>query len=505
MYHKTEKKPAKQNNRAASPDTTHVRSGSQLQDNRHESLQLKGMLQDLATTPANPLQRKRRPVLEDNRNNIMPVLQQRASPMNNTGIPDKLKNGIENLSGIAMDDVRVHYNSSKPAQLRAHAFAQGSDIHLAPGQDKHLPHEAWHVVQQKQGRVKPTMQLKGNANVNNDTGLENEADRMGKIAGNTTVQAAQVKHVSAGHSVAQLEPISEIITGVTHLVIPVHGSIFNGRESLELHHGDNVVIEPEGAIWSRRGPNQEDRRLREADRTGEQIYEWYPVISVNQRRLTGGPHYLRDETFVTPHHALGVSPPIAQEGLDAIKRANDKNKPSGKKPVMPDLSKVPSEKQKSVEQSYQKNLAKWNKSNTGKSMQELLNIVFQNLGITFEKAAQPYIYKKHPSGVIYTGLAFGSQNELDFVIIQGQDVLIYSAKLNPEQFSPSTDLAHWNEIKKHWAAKKFESRRGNALKAPPQNPPLILSLSPHTFGINGMQFLEMIVPNWRALLGHADM
>jgi len=46
-----------------------------------------------------------------------------------------------------------------PAQLNALAYAQGSDIHVAPGQEKHLPHEAWHVVQQSKGRVKPTMQI----------------------------------------------------------------------------------------------------------------------------------------------------------------------------------------------------------------------------------------------------------------------------------------------------------------------------------------------------------
>jgi hypothetical protein len=54
-----------------------------------------------------------------------------------------------------MDHVQVHYNSAKPAQLNAHAYAQGSDIHLAPGQDRHLPHGAWHLVQQAQGRVHP--------------------------------------------------------------------------------------------------------------------------------------------------------------------------------------------------------------------------------------------------------------------------------------------------------------------------------------------------------------
>lgn len=97
---------------------------------------------------------------------------------NNTGLPDNLKSGIEHLSGYSMDDVKVHYNSDKPAQLNAHAYAQGSDIHLGAGQEKHLPHEAWHVVQQKQGRVQPTMQLKG-TQINDNAGLEKEADVMG--------------------------------------------------------------------------------------------------------------------------------------------------------------------------------------------------------------------------------------------------------------------------------------------------------------------------------------
>ncbi|QHI36236.1 hypothetical protein IMCC3317_15950 [Kordia antarctica] len=109
---------------------------------------------------------------------ILPI-QRKAT---NTGLPDTLKSGIEQLSGYAMDDVKVHYNSDKPAQLQAHAFAQGTNIHVASGQEKHLPHEAWHVVQQKQGRVKPTVQLKGNVNINTDVSLEKEADIMGAKA-----------------------------------------------------------------------------------------------------------------------------------------------------------------------------------------------------------------------------------------------------------------------------------------------------------------------------------
>lgn len=107
---------------------------------------------------------------------------QRKEPENETGLPDHLKTGIESLSGMSMDGVTVHYNSSRPAKLQALAYAQGTDIHVAPGQERHLPHEAWHVVQQSQGRVRPTMQMKDGAPVNDDPGLEREADVMGEKA-----------------------------------------------------------------------------------------------------------------------------------------------------------------------------------------------------------------------------------------------------------------------------------------------------------------------------------
>jgi hypothetical protein len=101
---------------------------------------------------------------------------------NKTGLPDQLKSGMESLSGLSLSDVKVHRNSDKPAQLQAHAYAQGTDIHLGPGQEKHLPHELGHVVQQKEGRVKPTTQLKGKVNINDNAGLEKEADVMGAKA-----------------------------------------------------------------------------------------------------------------------------------------------------------------------------------------------------------------------------------------------------------------------------------------------------------------------------------
>jgi len=120
---------------------------------------------------------------------------------NKTGIPDGLKAGMESVSGMSLNDVSVHRNSDKPAQLQAHAYAQGTDVHLAPGQEKHLPHELGHVVQQKQGRVAPTVQLKGQVPVNDSPSLEKEADTLGA--------KAKSLEASAEAGVAQLKGMEE--------------------------------------------------------------------------------------------------------------------------------------------------------------------------------------------------------------------------------------------------------------------------------------------------------
>lgn len=127
-----------------------------------------------------------------------------AAAKNRTGLPDDLKTGVETLSGLSLDDVRVHYNSPKPAQLEALAYTQGTDIHVSPGQETNLPHETWHVVQQLQGRVQPTMEL-GNSSINDHPRLEAEADKMGQLA----AQGFQLK----------ANPVKETSTQAPSLVI----------------------------------------------------------------------------------------------------------------------------------------------------------------------------------------------------------------------------------------------------------------------------------------------
>jgi len=160
-------------------------------------------------------------------------------PPNRTGLPDGLKAGVEALSGMSLDQVRVHRNSPEPAQLQAHAFAQGSEVHLAPGQDHHLPHEAWHVVQQAQGRVRPTLEAKGGVAVNNDAGLEREADEMGARASALTAHAGgvvqgkaldeeeqplQASGLNASSIVAQLYGDEDYEPNLTGLTVPGGGA-----------------------------------------------------------------------------------------------------------------------------------------------------------------------------------------------------------------------------------------------------------------------------------------
>jgi hypothetical protein len=96
-------------------------------------------------------------------------------------LPPDLQAGVEALSGIDLSAVRVHYDAAQPARIGARAFARGSEIHVGPGQDRHLPHEAWHVVQQLQRRVRPTRRI-GAVAVNDDRALEHEAEQMGERA-----------------------------------------------------------------------------------------------------------------------------------------------------------------------------------------------------------------------------------------------------------------------------------------------------------------------------------
>lgn len=98
---------------------------------------------------------------------------------NNTGIPTQLKERMEESTGLSFDDVCVHYNSVLPAKLDALAYTKGNQVKISPGQERHLPHELGHVVQQKLGVVRANAIYAGGVAMNTDASLEQQADELG--------------------------------------------------------------------------------------------------------------------------------------------------------------------------------------------------------------------------------------------------------------------------------------------------------------------------------------
>lgn len=111
---------------------------------------------------------------------------------NRTGIPMQLKERLENSTGMSFDDVRVHYNSDLPARLDALAYTQGNQVEIGPGQERHLPHELGHVVQQKLGAVRANTVHSSGVALNTDAHLEHQADEIG--AGKQVAIVQRMRH-----------------------------------------------------------------------------------------------------------------------------------------------------------------------------------------------------------------------------------------------------------------------------------------------------------------------
>ncbi len=181
---------------------------------------------------------------------------------------------------IVPSSVRIHQDSSLATDLGARAFTQGNNIHFAPGQFnvesqqglQLLGHELWHVVQQREGRVKATGSIKGQA-LNDDPDLEREADEAGvqfaKQAEQLKMLIDSLRGVTSSPE-NEYEPVQQKSSGAiqrdedqTAVDVDeqlIAGQIISGasgnlrRRSFENHVTDQV-------FW-RRYPGLHGRRLR---------------------------------------------------------------------------------------------------------------------------------------------------------------------------------------------------------------------------------------------------
>lgn len=149
-------------------------------------------------------------VMEKERKNVTSAVRSTGRPYgreNRTGIPTQLKERMEQSTGLSFDDVRVHYNSALPARLDALAYTQRNQVEIGPGQERHLPHELGHVVQQKLGAVRANATHSSGVALNTDPALEHQADELGagkklaivqRMRNNNIIQRCGDKEASPG-------------------------------------------------------------------------------------------------------------------------------------------------------------------------------------------------------------------------------------------------------------------------------------------------------------------
>jgi len=148
------------------------------------------------------------------------------NPGTKTSMPNDLQSRMENSFGVDFSDVDIHKDSEQAPSLSSLAYTQGNDIHFAPGQydpgsqkgQELLGHELSHVVQQRDGRVRPTKQGKGMP-VNDNPSLEKEADEMGAKAAqgkmaDVTGKGSGVQRQEDENAIAEPDPVDQIFKAV---------------------------------------------------------------------------------------------------------------------------------------------------------------------------------------------------------------------------------------------------------------------------------------------------
>ena len=175
-------------------------------------------------------------------------LQRKTSTSSGRAMPEPVRAKMEKSFDTSFSSVSIHPESAQAKNLGALAYAQGSQIHFAPGQynpnsasgQALLGHELTHVVQQRAGRVPTPKQSKG-LPINANPALEQEADRLGaKAAQGQQVQVPGMNGRKALPIQHSTEPVRD--SGLGNMLNKI-GSIDHPSMDLDAHKSLNQHVE----------------------------------------------------------------------------------------------------------------------------------------------------------------------------------------------------------------------------------------------------------------------
>ena len=160
-------------------------------------------------------------------------------------LPPSLQERMEEKLKMQFGDVRVHYNSDRPAEFGARAFTKGNQIYIAQGQEDTLEHELGHVVQQKQGRVHATGNIRGKL-INEDESLENHSMSMfGNVnqANEEVIQFQQTEIYFKGNVIyTDDDGISHTVeTNGNHIYLTTTKSHPKGKMNFIVQYRDKIL------------------------------------------------------------------------------------------------------------------------------------------------------------------------------------------------------------------------------------------------------------------------
>jgi len=212
---------------------------------------------------------------------------------------------MESAFNTDFSKVSIYKESQKALHLNALAFTQGENVHFAPGQfnpDSEtgrnlIGHEFTHVMQQRRGAVKSTSVLGKGLNLNDDRGLEIEADNFGKkaVLGESI---AKYKSPTLGIRNARRNSV-QAKTNVIQRNIKDSKELVRGKMELDFTKNDATA---KGAVANETGtvkftpnasaPNSKNIRLvqivRTTDTTGAKVkdYTWTGAEADRNKMMT---------------------------------------------------------------------------------------------------------------------------------------------------------------------------------------------------------------------------
>jgi len=222
----------------------------------------------------------------------------------------------------------------------------------------------------------------------------------------------------------QRKPIEGRVVKKTKAVKIYNGSIYESDDTIDVEAQQSITVESQGSIWSRRGPVGEGE-TKEQYRNGEQKYEWFPLIQGDEVI----DYYMLENSFKPGYKHLDFKNRDVIGGVRSEEAAEE---------MRNEIDAGISERKGNAEaiKEYMRKMKNQGKKRYAENM---------FLGPAFERAVEQYIKDKHEGYPVVSGIRYGKA-ELDFVVFQRKDVIIYSAKIDKDKYSPKVDRRHWETI-----------------------------------------------------------